>query len=82
MADASELFELAREERDDESMLSIEEDAKAIEALVGELEFRRMFSNPMDGNNCFIDIQAGCRWNRSTGLGFNDHASVLALLRA
>ncbi len=59
MADASELFELAREERDDESMLSIEEDAKAIEALVGELEFRRMFSNPMDGNNCFIDIQAG-----------------------
>jgi peptide chain release factor 2 len=24
-----------------------------------QLEFRRMFSNPMDPNNCFIEIQAG-----------------------
>jgi peptide chain release factor 2 len=23
------------------------------------MEFRRMFSNPMDSNNCFLDIQAG-----------------------
>ena len=40
-------------------MLSIADDAKGIEAQVEELEFRRMFSNPMDENNCFIDIQAG-----------------------
>jgi peptide chain release factor 2 len=35
---------------------------------VGDIEFRRMFSNPADPNNCFIDIQAGaggteaCDW--------------------
>ena len=27
--------------------------------LVEDLEFRRMFSNPMDPNNCFMDINAG-----------------------
>jgi len=27
--------------------------------LVADLEFRRMFSNPMDPNNCFVDINAG-----------------------
>ena len=27
--------------------------------LVEELEFRRMFSNAMDPNNCFVDINAG-----------------------
>jgi peptide chain release factor 2 len=29
------------------------------EKLVAGLEFRRMFSNPMDPNNCFVDINAG-----------------------
>jgi peptide chain release factor 2 len=43
-------------------------DVDAIEAEVAGLEFRRMFSNPADPNNCFIDIQAGaggteaCDW--------------------
>ena len=31
----------------------------ALGRAVGGLEFRRMFSNPMDPNNCFLDIQAG-----------------------
>ncbi|NUO80256.1 peptide chain release factor 2, partial [candidate division KSB1 bacterium] len=30
-----------------------------IEKQVAALEFRRMFSNPADPNNCFLDIQAG-----------------------
>ncbi|HZW24878.1 MAG TPA: peptide chain release factor 2 [Gallionella sp.] len=68
LADATELFEMAREENDEDSLLSIADDVKDIEKRVAELEFRRMFSNPADPNNCFIDIQAGaggteaCDW--------------------
>jgi peptide chain release factor 2 len=50
---------MAREEQDDDTLIAIEEDTHALKALVEDLEFRRMFSNPMDPNNCFIDIQAG-----------------------
>ncbi len=48
--------------------MAIETDEKAIEAIVADLEFRRMFSHPMDPCSCFIDIQAGaggteaCDW--------------------
>jgi peptide chain release factor 2 len=38
---------------------SIESDVKDIGKLVEDLEFRRMFNNPMDPNNCFVDINAG-----------------------
>ena len=68
LADSAELFEMAREENDEDSLLSIADDVKDIEKRVAELEFRRMFSNPADPNNCFIDIQAGaggteaCDW--------------------
>ncbi|HAG75185.1 MAG TPA: peptide chain release factor 2, partial [Thauera sp.] len=30
-----------------------------LQGEIEKLEFRRMFSNPMDPNNCFIEIQAG-----------------------
>jgi len=59
LRDASELFSMAREENDDASLRSIEKDAYAVEKTVEDVEFRRMFSNPMDPNNCFLDIQAG-----------------------
>ena len=65
---AIELFELAAEEADEETLLSLEDDEKNLEKIVADLEFRRMFSNPMDPCNCFIDIQAGaggteaCDW--------------------
>lgn len=65
---ALELFELAAAENDDETLQAIEEDEKGIEVIVADLEFRRMFSHPMDPCNCFIDIQAGaggteaCDW--------------------
>ena len=63
-----ELFELAREEGDDETLESIEADVSGFEALVADMEFRRMFSGEMDQANAFIDIQAGaggteaCDW--------------------
>jgi bacterial peptide chain release factor 2 (bRF-2) len=59
LADHSELFEMSREEGDDATCESIEADVEKSAAEVEALEFRRMFSNPLDPSNCFIDIQAG-----------------------
>ncbi|TEA78012.1 peptide chain release factor 2 [Allopusillimonas ginsengisoli] len=72
LADARELFELAELEDDDDMMLSIERDAQAIAVRLEELEFRRMFSNPADPLNCFVDIQAG-----AGGTEAQDWASML-----
>ncbi|RZJ06866.1 MAG: peptide chain release factor 2 [Rubrivivax sp.] len=68
LADNAELFEMSKEEGDETGMLAIEADAAQLQAKVEELEFRRMFNNPADPLNCFIDIQAGaggteaCDW--------------------
>ncbi|MDY7788954.1 peptide chain release factor 2 [Burkholderia ubonensis] len=68
LRDALDLFEMAREENDEDTLVASEEDAAKLEARVSDIEFRRMFSNPADPNNCFIDIQAGaggteaCDW--------------------
>jgi peptide chain release factor 2 len=70
--DASELMEMALAENDDESLLSIAEDIHRTEILVADMEFRRMFSGPMDANNAFIEIQAG-----SGGTEAQDWASML-----
>ncbi len=59
LRDSRELFALARGEGDDETLVAVEGDVKDIEKLVADLEFRRMFADPMDPNNCFIDINAG-----------------------
>ena len=59
LRDAKELFEIARSEQDDATLVAIERDARGLEQTVADMEFRRMFSNPMDPNNCFLDIQAG-----------------------
>ena len=68
LADARELFDMAKEEGDEDTLLAVEGDLDTTEAKVADLEFRRMFANPADPNNCFIDIQAGaggteaCDW--------------------
>ena len=59
LRDATDLFAMAREEQDEDTFIAIEADADALRLLVEGLEFRRMFNNPMDPNNCFIDIQSG-----------------------
>ena len=59
LKDSSELFQLARGESDDATLQAVESDVKETAKLVADLEFRRMFSNPMDPNNCFVDINAG-----------------------
>ncbi len=59
LSDAEELFELAKMEADDDSIMTIEQDVLGLQEQIEQLEFRRMFSNQMDPCNCFIDIQAG-----------------------
>ena len=68
LADNKELFELSEMEGDDTGMQTIEADTQKLLAKVEQLEFRRMFNNPADPSNCFLDIQAGaggteaCDW--------------------
>ena len=59
LRDAQELFEMARVEGDDATLVSIERDVAGLAKNVGDLEFRRMFADPLDPNSCFVDIQAG-----------------------
>ncbi len=59
LRDSSELFALAKAEGEDATLVAVEGDAKEVEKLVRDLEFRRMFADPMDPNNCFVDINAG-----------------------
>jgi peptide chain release factor 2 len=72
LRDAQELFEIAKAERDDATLAAIEGDAQGLEKTVADMEFRRMFSNPMDPANCFLDIQAG-----SGGTEAQDWAQML-----
>ncbi len=66
--DNTELFEMSKADNDDTGLLTIEEDTQRIEAEIQKLEFRRMFNNPADPLNAFLDIQAGaggteaCDW--------------------
>ncbi len=59
LKDSSELFALAKGESDNATLESVAADVKSVAKLVDDLEFRRMFNNPMDPNNCFVDINAG-----------------------
>ena len=68
LQDSTELFEMSKEENDEAGMRSIEADAAKLAAEVEKMEFRRMFNNPADPQNAFLDIQAGaggteaCDW--------------------
>lgn len=66
------MFDLAKEEGDKETLKTIQIDTENISKLVDDVEFKRMFSNPMDPNNCFIDFQSG-----SGGTEAQDWANML-----
>jgi peptide chain release factor 2 len=59
LRDAAELFDMARADDDEATLVAIEHDAARLAEQVDTLEFQRMFNNPLDPNNCFIEIQAG-----------------------
>jgi len=72
LADMAELFAMGKEENDDDTLEAVIADTAEIARVIEGLEFRRMFNNPMDPNNCFIDIQAG-----AGGTEAQDWASML-----
>ncbi|MCK6406041.1 MAG: peptide chain release factor 2 [Rhodocyclaceae bacterium] len=72
LKDGRELFDMGKEEGDDDMLLAVDADAAGIEQKVAQLEFRRMFSNPQDPNPCFLEIQAG-----AGGTEAQDWASML-----
>ncbi|HXI36829.1 MAG TPA: peptide chain release factor 2, partial [Burkholderiales bacterium] len=72
LKDAKELFDMARAENDDGTLLSVSSDVEKISRGIEDLEFRRMFNNPLDPNSCFMDIQAG-----AGGTEAQDWASML-----
>jgi peptide chain release factor 2 len=57
--DSQELFDMAREENDDDTLKTVEADSLKIETEIAAMEFRRMFSGELDGANCFIEFQSG-----------------------
>jgi len=59
LRDSRELLEMALAESDAATFDALVAEVGGLEKTVAELEFRRMFSNPMDPNNCFVDIQSG-----------------------
>ena len=63
---------MARAEDDEPRSSQSQRDIAGAEKPVAELEFRRMFSNPLDPNNCFMDIQSG-----SGGTEAQDWAAML-----
>ena len=72
LRDMNELFAMGKEEEDDDTLEAVIADTAEIQKVIEQMEFRRMFSNPMDPNNCFIDIQAG-----AGGTEAQDWASML-----
>ena len=72
LTDAKDLFDMAREEGDDDTVLAVAADSQSLEQRVAQLEFRRMFNNPQDPNPCFLEIQAG-----AGGTEAQDWASML-----
>lgn len=72
LTDATELLDMAQAEHDTSIIDSVAKDVKQLAKEVHELEFQRMFSNKMDPNNAYLDIQAG-----SGGTEAQDWAEML-----
>ena len=72
VTDLMALFELAREESDENTLHDVAADVANIERQVSKLEFHRMFSGKMDQANAYLDIQSG-----SGGTEAQDWAEML-----
>ena len=72
ISEAKELFEMSRDEEDWDAVESVAQDVREVSAEVEKLEFKRMFNQPMDSANCYLEIQAG-----AGGTEAQDWASML-----
>ena len=72
LSEGSEFAKLAEEEGDKSAFRDIEDEVVKVEKEVERLEFRRMFSDEMDANSAYLDVQAG-----SGGTEAQDWAEML-----
>ncbi len=72
LEDAKAMIDLAVEADDTTLLADVQAELDEAEAKVADLEFKRMFSGEMDGNNCYVDIQSG-----SGGTEAQDWAEML-----
>lgn len=72
LEDAKAMIDLAVEAADATLLADVQTELDEAEAKVADLEFKRMFSGEMDGNNCYVDIQSG-----SGGTEAQDWAEML-----
>jgi peptide chain release factor 2 len=68
----ADLFEMALEEADEPTLLSIKTDIDRSNKTLAEMEFKRMLSGEADDSNCFLEINAG-----SGGTEAQDWAQML-----
>ncbi len=72
LQDATELFELAANENDEDSAAYIIKELDQATQKIEQLEFQRMFSGEMDANSAYMDVQSG-----SGGTEAQDWANIL-----
>lgn len=72
LSDADELLQLAVNEEEQTLINDLAKEIDVITTTVEQLEFNRMFSNPLDKNNTYVDIQSG-----SGGTEAQDWAEML-----
>ena len=72
LIELGELTELAAAEDDADTLDAVAGDLDAVADELGQLEFRRMFHGELDGNNAYLEIQAG-----SGGTEAQDWAEML-----
>lgn len=70
--DTHELLELSVAEEDIDAAQALLPDIKKLEKVLHDMEFQRMFSNEMDPNNAYLDVQSG-----SGGTEAQDWAEML-----
>ena len=72
ITDAKELFNMAIADEDFDGAELVAEEVETFRHDVEKLEFKRMFNQPMDSSNCYLEIQAG-----AGGTEAQDWASML-----
>jgi len=72
MKEYLELEELAYSENDQQVLDQVETEFKKLSIIAGKFETECLFSGEMDGNNCFLEINAG-----SGGTESHDWASIM-----
>lgn len=72
LTDANELFEMANEEEDEETIESLFEEAEILEELIQKTEIEVMLSGDDDGSNAIVSIHPGAGGTES-----QDWASML-----